>query len=382
MQATEAYRVIFLDRVPRVWLFEPTAGNLEWLTPEQAQQRGLQPKLFTDSQCEAMVKGNPKMFHSHSEYYGRQDSVAPPPGVTVTPPAAAPSPQSNPEPVQPQTEKQEPTLRERVARAAKDKAVDYGKGAIASAAVGSLRPWITAVYVLLLLGVVAVCAWNIMPYEVFVRGLLSRFELSQFGQFFANNPIAIWIAAGVIGVGAWKLSDEWIAGLIFAFLVLALGFSNLYSWLIGTILWAVIQAIELLPIVMSSNQGYLRAIIKEQETHEALRIDKNDDGLVRAIKKGYNSLPMRFLIIARRLRIWVYLLDLCICIAVYPPITVGGIDRLFYVLSTGLWGLIDWGNIVLLFATLLAVEVVFKVLIVARNFLTYLKTSKPKGAIA
>ena len=364
--------ICFLDTVPRTWLFETAPGTLEWHTSDVADQRGVTPLVCSSERVAELRQQIPGLWYCHPSYYGEMRPVRPLP--------------PQPEPVKTQEPKTEPkqetkSLRDRIASAAKSHATDAGKGAIASAAVGSLKPWITALYILLLLGVVAVCAWNVMPYEVFVRGLLSRFELSQFGQFFTANPVAVWIAAAVIGVGAWKLAGEWLAGAIFAFLVIALAFSNLYSWIIGVIVWAVIQAIELLPIIMSSNQGYLRAIIKEQETHEALRINKDDDGLIRAIKKGYNALPLRFLIIARRLRIWVYILDLCICIAVYPLIN-GSIDRLFYVLSTGLWGLIDWGNVVLLFATLLAVEVVFKVLIVAKSFLTYLKTSKQQGAAA
>lgn len=376
MIATEqAEFICFLDTVPRVWLFQ-TGNTLEWHTPEVAAQRGVKPLVVSSERVAELRQQIPALWYCHPSYYGE---------LSPTPPQPKTQPEPEPMPAQePKTEPKQETksLRERLASAAKSNGNDAGKGAIDRATVGSLRPWITAVYILLLLGVVAVCAWNIMPYEVFVRGILSRFELSQFGQFFADNPAAIWIAAAVIGGAAWKLSGEWLAGLIFAFLVVALAFSNLYSWIIGAVVWAVIQAIELLPIIMSSNQGYLRAIIKEQETHQALRINKDDDGLIRAIKKGYNALPLRFLIIARRLRIWVYLLDLCICLAVYPPVREGGIERFFFILTTFQFGQLDWGNIILLFATLLAVEAVFKVLIVARNFLTYLKTSEPKGAAA
>lgn len=245
----------------------------------------------------------------------------------------------------------------------------------------NLRPWITVIYVLLLLGVVSVCFWNIMPYQVAVSWALSRFDgITMIGQFLQNNPIFVWIGAGIIGFAAWKLSEEWIAGLAFAFLVLALAFSPLYEWIIAAIVWAVIQAIELLPIVMGENPGYIRTILNEKDAHKNLQIKGDDDGLTKSLKKGYNALPMRFIATARRLRVWVYLLDLVICLAVYPPVSVGGIDRLFYVMTAGLWGLLDWGNIVMLFATLFAVEAVFKLLLISRNFLKYLKQAEAKPA--
>ncbi len=387
MQTAQAEFICFQDTVPRVWLFETAPGQLEWLTPDVANQRGLQPLIVPSERIVDMRQRFPNLWYCAPSYYGEMRPTPPP--LTPQPePQTQTQPEPEPMPTEDKESRRSPLqgLRERVA-AARKQATEGGEKSspLPNAVVGSLRPWITAVYILLLLGVVAVCLWNILPYQIFVEGLMSRFNLTQIGQFFTNNPAAVWIAAAVIGGAAWKLSDEWLAGALFAFIVLALGFSNLYSWIIAAILWAVIQAIELLPIVMSNNPGYLRSVLREQESHQKLRISDNDDGLIRSIKKAYNALPLRFLMAARRLRLWVYLLDLMICIAVYPPVREGGIVRFIFLLTTMQWGQFDWGNIFLLFATLLAVEAVFKVLLIARNFLTYLKTSEskaPKGAIA
>ncbi len=213
----------------------------------------------------------------------------------------------------------------------------------------AIAPYIAVLYVFLGIGVFFVALWNIGPYEVAARFIAQRFETSAIVGFLLALPLIGWLLS-------------------------AIGY--LFFWIVGAVVWAIIQLIELLPIVMTHNPGYVRSVLMEQEAHESLRPDQNDPGVVRYLKKFYNQFPMRFLVIARRLRVWVYVLDMLIVMMVYPPVREGGIGRFFFLLATGQWGQFDWVNIILMFVTLFAMEAVVKLLMSVKHFRDYLKATK------
>lgn len=213
----------------------------------------------------------------------------------------------------------------------------------------AIAPYIAVLYVFLFIGVFFVALWNIGPYEVAVRFIASRFGTSALVPFLLTLPVIGWLLSGI---------------------------GYLIFWIVGAVVWAIIQLIELLPIIMTYNPGYVRNVLQEQEAHESLRPDKNDPGVVRYLKKFYNQFPMRFLVIARRLRVWVYVLDMLIVMMVYPPVREGGIGRFFFLLATGQWGQFDWVNIILMFVTLFAMEAVVKLLLTVKHFRDYLKQTK------
>jgi uncharacterized membrane protein len=219
----------------------------------------------------------------------------------------------------------------------------------------ALTPYIIILYILLIIGVFFVCLWNIFPYELAVRFVSSKFLDSGIVRLVLSLPLIGWLL-GIVG--------------------------NSIYWIVGTSVWGAIQLIELLPLVMTSNPGYVRSVLQEQEATEQIRPNQDDPGLVRYLKKFYNQLPLRFLATARRLRGWVYVIDMLIVMMVYPPVKEGGVARFIFLLSTGQWGQFDWGNIVLMFVTLFAVEAVVKVLIIVNHFRNYLKASKRQPANA
>lgn len=213
---------------------------------------------------------------------------------------------------------------------------------------GAIAPWVNLLYILLAIAVFFVCLWNIGPYEVAVRYVASKFETSSLVDFLLWVPVIGWILQGL---------------------------GNFIFWLVGALVWGCIQLIELMPLIMTNHPGYVRSVLVQQEAHTRVRVRQDDPGIVRYLKKFYNHLPVRFLVLARRLRGWVYVLDMMIVMMVYPPVREGGIARFFFLLMTGQWGQLDWPNIVLMFVTLLAVEAVVKILLIVNHFRLYLRTA-------
>lgn len=217
-----------------------------------------------------------------------------------------------------------------------------------------IKPWVNLLYILLLIAIFFVCLWNIGPYEVAVRFIAAKFEASALVDFMLNFPLLGWIL-------------RWLGDALF--------------WLIGAVVWSVIQLIELMPMIMVHQPGYVRSVLNRYEASPKVRPRSDDPGVVRYLKKFYNLLPIRFLILARRLRGVVYVVDMCIVMAVYPPCD-GGIGRFFFLLGTGQWGRLDWANILLMLITLFAVEAIFKIILIVNHFRLYLKESKPEATAA
>lgn len=316
---------------PQRWLFV-RKGEPQWLTEEEALAN---PKdLNLASVPEATVQG-------WGDKYGKLETY----------PATEEEPQE--EPVMSEKETKKPAMF-KIRRRGNARAHE-SNGLFTKPWQKSIAPYINVLYVLLILGVFFVCLWNIFPYELAVRFVASRFLDSGILGFVLALPVIGWIL-GFIG--------------------------NAIYWIVGAIVWGVIQLIELLPLVMTSNPGYVRSVLREQEAHERIRPREDDPGPVRYLKKFYNHLPMRFLSTARRLRGWVYVLDMLIVMMVYPPVREGGVGRFFFLLSTGQWSQFDWANIVLMFVTLLAVEAIVKVLMIVNHFRNYIKASKAQTVAA
>ena len=216
----------------------------------------------------------------------------------------------------------------------------------------ALLPWISLLTWLMLICLGFVAIWNIAPYEAMVRAIASRFEGSALGGFLLALPLIGW---GLQMMGAF----------IF--------------WVIGGFIWALVQSIELMPIVMTNHPGYLRSVLKAHDATPKFKEHGDDPGIVRALKGFYNRLPLRYLILSRRLRGWVYLFDLLVVFAVYPPVDSGGLERFFFLLGTGQWGRLNWGNIFIAIVALFIVEIVFKQYLVTNHFRKYLKKSAGKA---
>lgn len=170
---------------------------------------------------------------------------------------------------------------------------------------------------------------NIAPYEQAVRILFSSSEVSGLAAFILNLP----------GIG-----------------LMVSGALNLLSWLAGAVLWFVLQTLELLPVLLFNNRRALKGVIKQSTGDDTFKISPNDDPALANLKRVYNRLPYRIVRQFRQFALFAYVVDLCICLTVYPPVD-GGISKMMLIITTGAFQLINWGNVLMLLVTLFAVEV-------------------------
>lgn len=141
----------------------------------------------------------------------------------------------------------------------------------------------------------------------------------------------------------------------------ALMFGSAIHWLIGLILWAIVQTIEIFPILLKRDRAFMRVLINENQQAEKFQILKTDDPAVAALKRWYNRFPHLTMSNARNLALFTYAIDFLVCTVVYPPCK-GGFGQMIFILITGQWARLDWGNIASLFVTLFAVEVIVSLL--------------------
>ncbi len=191
----------------------------------------------------------------------------------------------------------------------------------------SLAKTATTLFYWLCIGAaITLALWNLQPY----------LRLSQ------------WALATVFGVedtGGW--------GLIQSRLIAMVGF------LMGAILWAVLQMAESYPILLRHDRRVLRQAAMEADQADQLPIRKGDDPALVQIKIWYNSLPLSGIRMASRAALMAYGMDGVICVSQYPPVE-GGIGRLFFVLITGQWGLINWANAGLIVALMFGFQAILK----------------------
>ena len=179
---------------------------------------------------------------------------------------------------------------------------------------------------------------NIAPYEAAIRILLTPDQPSGLSIFVLNLPV----------IGA-----------------MARGGQNLLFWLVGAVLWAVLQTFELLPLLLFASRRALRGVLQQGQNSETFVIGENDDPALASIKKAYNRLPYQIVRQFRNAALGAYTVDLLICLRVYPP--VENAAQAFMILSTGAWQLVDWGNVGLLLITLFAVEILVSLALMVKN---------------
>ena len=143
------------------------------------------------------------------------------------------------------------------------------------------------------------------------------------------------------------------------------GIANLLGstmhWLIGIILWAIIQTIEVFPILLKRDRAFMKTIINENNQAEKFKVSKDDAPAVVALKNYYNRFPTLTMSNARNLALFTYAIDFSICTVAYPPCK-GGFGELMFILVSGQWTRLDWGNIALLMITLFMIEMIINLL--------------------
>jgi hypothetical protein len=105
----------------------------------------------------------------------------------------------------------------------------------------------------------------------------------------------------------------------------------------------------------------MKVIINENQGAEKFKVDAKDDPALAALKTWYNRFPTLTMNNARNLALFTYAIDFLICTVVYPPCK-GGFGQLMFILVSGDWTRLDWGNIVLLMITLFAIEIIINLL--------------------
>jgi hypothetical protein len=189
-------------------------------------------------------------------------------------------------------------------------------------------------YWLLILAIVFFAYLNINPYQVAVQQVLGGIDGSGFTALMMKLPV---LGAIVEAIAA-----------------------SIY-WLLGAILWAGIQILEVAPMLLERDEKYMGHLITEAEDHDHYEISDEDDPLLGQMKRAYNALPVKHYRDFKQLAFFAYTVDFLICFAVYPPVE-GGFGRLFFVLLSGQFGAIDWKNVALAIVTLFAIEATLKII--------------------
>lgn len=132
-------------------------------------------------------------------------------------------------------------------------------------------------------------------------------------------------------------------------------------WLVGLLIWAVVQTIEVFPIILRRDRAFMRVLINETQTSDKFVEKEGDDPALAALKRWYNNFPTLTITNARNLSLFVYAIDFLVCTIVYPPAR-GGFSQLMFIIATGQWNRLDWGNIALLVITLFAIETIIRLI--------------------
>jgi hypothetical protein len=179
-------------------------------------------------------------------------------------------------------------------------------------------------------------AWlNIQPYAQFVKAAMATATAdAALIKLIAAIPIINGIAATI---------------------------GTALHWVVGLLIWLVIQTVEVFPIILKRDRSFMKVLIDEAQSSQKFAIRDSDDPALSALKRWYNNFPTLTMTNARNLALFVYTIDFLICVGVYPPCK-GGFGQLMFILMTGQWSLLDWGNIALLVITLFAIETIIRFL--------------------
>jgi hypothetical protein len=180
------------------------------------------------------------------------------------------------------------------------------------------------------------CYLNVQPYEQAVRFLSGKVVNSAFVFLVSVIPVVNGIAF-YLGRGI--------------------------TWILGCILWGVIQIIEVLPLILYNDEEFMQRLITEADGRKNFQIKETDEPVLTMLKRTHNALPVSVVSNLERLKIITYTVDFLICITVYSPVQDGNFKDFFWVLASGQWQKLDYGNLALALATLFAVEIILSLII-------------------
>lgn len=196
--------------------------------------------------------------------------------------------------------------------------------------------WLRILYWGLVLASIYFAYLNIQPYEQAVRFLSGKVVNQAFMYLISVIPIINGIAAFVGG------------GI---------------TWILGTLLWGVIQIIEVLPLVLYNHEGFMQQVISNVDRRSKYQVKDGDDPTLAMLKRTYNALPISVVSNLERIKIMTYTIDFLICITVYSPVPSGKFSDFFWFVATGQWGKLDYSNLALALVTLFAIEIIISLII-------------------
>ncbi|MCC5636281.1 hypothetical protein LC593_10515 [Nostoc sp. CHAB 5844] len=188
--------------------------------------------------------------------------------------------------------------------------------------------------------------FNILPYTQAVR-LLNKTVDNGFIQLISVLPVVNGIAA-TIGAGI--------------------------HWILGFLVWALIQSIELFPIVLKHDPKFLEKVIQDAEGANRFDIKEDDPPSLQALKRWYNQFPYLTFGRAITYAIFAYTIDFCIAFFTYPPVK-GDLFDFGFILMSGQFDQLDWRNLTSLLVTLFVIEVIFLFLLWLDKITYYMKTA-------
>lgn len=177
---------------------------------------------------------------------------------------------------------------------------------------------------------------NISPYEKVIGLMSGSVRESLIIQVLTSIPFLGWVVQGLGKTLVWGLA---------------------------AIIWAIIQIIEILPLVIFSDDRLLLTIIQEGD-RKAYQINESDDPMLKSVKRIYNRLP---LVIVRHIKfaqIFTYTVDFFLLLLIYPPVQ-GDAFQFLFTLAMGDWQGVNWFNVWMGFVTLFACELIVVLFIYA-----------------
>lgn len=196
--------------------------------------------------------------------------------------------------------------------------------------------WLKILYWGLVLSGVYFAYLNIQPYEQAVRFLSGKVINQAFIYLVSVIPIINGIA-NFLGRGV--------------------------TWVLGTLLWGVIQIIEVLPLILYNHEGFIQQVISDADSRSKYQPKEGDDPTLAMLKRTYNALPVSLVSNLERLKIVTYTIDFLICITVYSPVASGKFSDFFWFVGSGQWNKLDYGNLALALVTLFAIEIILSLII-------------------
>lgn len=172
---------------------------------------------------------------------------------------------------------------------------------------------------------------NIRPYINFADQALFQWKDTGIFGFVAALPVIGWLLTG--------------------------GFA-IVGFVIGTILWAILQLLELLPTALNDSPGFILAILTRITTWRKLTVSSGESQVARQLKERYNAIPESTIETVNLTRAAAYLLDAVICFTFYTPVE-GGWGNLQTMLLTSDWSYLKLDQCGYILVTLFAVEALY-----------------------